>query len=62
MAARKSSVRCRADRESLKETRLIQADPELMREIRRGLRELKKGGGRTYTLEQLFPKRRKGAR
>jgi len=41
---------------------LIQADRELMREIRRGLREMNKGGGRIYTLEQLFPERRKGAR
>jgi prevent-host-death family protein len=40
--------------ESWKETRAIQSDPELMREIRRGLRELKKGGKR-YTFEQVFP-------
>ena len=41
--------------ESWKETRAIQSDRELMREIRRGLRELKKGRGKIYTLEQLFP-------
>jgi antitoxin YefM len=40
--------------ESWKETRAIQSDEELMKEIRRGLRELKKGGKR-YTIEQLFP-------
>ena len=40
--------------ESWKETRAIQSDKELMKEIRRGLRELKKGGKR-YTIEQLFP-------
>ena len=42
--------------ESWKETRAIQSDRELMKEIRRGLRELKKGGKR-YTIEQLFPER-----
>jgi antitoxin YefM len=42
--------------ESWKETRAIQSDKELMKEIRRGLRELKKGGKR-YTIEQLFPER-----
>jgi antitoxin YefM len=40
--------------ESWKETHAIQSDKELMKEIRRGLRELKKGGKR-YTIEQLFP-------
>ena len=43
--------------ESWKETRAIQSDREFMREIRRGLRELKKKRGRVYTLEQLFPER-----
>jgi antitoxin YefM len=43
--------------ESWKETREIQSDREFMREIRRGLRELKKKRGRIYTLEQLFPER-----
>jgi antitoxin YefM len=42
--------------ESWKETRAIQSDRELMKEIRRGLRELKKGG-RVYPIEQLFPDR-----
>ena len=42
--------------ESWTETRAIQSDRELMREIRRGLRELKKGGKR-YSFEQLFPGR-----
>ncbi len=42
--------------ESWKETRAIQSDRELMREIRRGLRQLKKGG-RIYTLEELLPER-----
>jgi len=42
--------------ESWKETRAIQSDRALMREIRKGLRELEKGG-RVYTLEQLFPHR-----
>ena len=40
--------------ESWKETRAIQADAQLMAEIRRGLRQLKKGG-RIYTLEELLP-------
>jgi antitoxin YefM len=42
--------------DSWKETRTIQSDRELMREIRRGLRELKKGG-KTYTYEQVFRER-----
>jgi prevent-host-death family protein len=40
--------------ESWKETRAIQSDRELMEEIQRGLRDLKKGG-RMYTLEELLP-------
>ena len=40
--------------ESWKETRAIQSDRELMAEIQRGRRELKKGG-RIYTLEELIP-------
>ena len=40
--------------ESWKETRAIQSDRALMKEIRQGLRELKKGG-RVYRVEQLFP-------
>jgi prevent-host-death family protein len=43
--------------ESWKETRAIKSNPELMREIRRGLRDLKKGRGRIYTIEQLFRER-----
>lgn len=41
--------------ESWKETRAIQSDRELVAEIRRGLRELKKGA-KIYTLEELIPK------
>jgi antitoxin YefM len=40
--------------ESWHETRAIQSDREFMDEIRRGLRDLKKGG-RIYTLEELLP-------
>jgi prevent-host-death family protein len=40
--------------ESWKETRAIRSDRELMAEIRRGLRQLKKGG-RIYTLQELIP-------
>jgi antitoxin YefM len=40
--------------EAWKETRAIQADPQLMAEIRRGLRQLRKGG-KIYTLEELLP-------
>jgi prevent-host-death family protein len=42
--------------ESWKETREIKSDRALMREIRRGLRDLRKGG-KVYTLEQLLPDR-----
>jgi len=42
--------------ESWKETRAIQSDRALMREIKRGLRELEKGA-RVYTLERLIPDR-----
>src|SRR2546422_6235332 len=38
--------------ESWKETRAVQSDRELMQEIRRGLRALRRGG-RIYTLEEL---------
>jgi antitoxin YefM len=41
--------------ESWKETRSVQGDRELVAEIRRGLRELRKGG-RLYTLEELISK------
>ncbi|MBI2197367.1 MAG: type II toxin-antitoxin system Phd/YefM family antitoxin [Candidatus Rokubacteria bacterium] len=40
--------------EGWKETRAIRSDRELMTEIRRGLRALKKKG-KTYTLEELVP-------
>jgi prevent-host-death family protein len=40
--------------EGWKETRAIQSDRELMAEIRRGLRGLRKKG-RIYTLEELIP-------
>ncbi len=42
--------------ESWKETRAVQSDRELMQEIRRGLRELRKVG-RIYTLENLMQER-----
>jgi prevent-host-death family protein len=41
------------DYEAWKETRAIQSDRELMAEIRRGLRALRKSG-RIYTLEELL--------
>jgi antitoxin YefM len=40
--------------EGWKETQAIRSDPELMAEIRRGLRALKRGG-KIYTLEELLP-------
>lgn len=40
--------------ESWKETREIMADKELMREIRAGVRALKRGKAKLYTLEELF--------
>ena len=40
--------------EGWKETRAIRSDRELMREIRRGLRGLRKKG-KIYTLEELIP-------
>jgi prevent-host-death family protein len=40
--------------EGWKETQAIRSDPELMAEIRRGLRMLKRGG-KIYTLEELLP-------
>ncbi len=42
--------------EGWKETHAIRGDRELMAEIRRGLRGLKKGG-KVYTLEELLPER-----
>jgi len=40
--------------EGWKETQAIRSDPELLAEIRRGLRTLKRGG-KIYTLEELLP-------
>lgn len=39
--------------EGWKETQAIRSDPELMAEIRRGLRALRRSG-KTYTLEELL--------
>jgi antitoxin YefM len=41
--------------ESWKETEAIRSDRELMKEIRRGLRALGRGG-KVYTLEELLPR------
>lgn len=41
--------------DSWRETQAIRSDPELMAEIRRGLRALKRGG-KIYTLEELLPR------
>lgn len=40
--------------DSWKETLEIQGDPELMREIRNGLRAMKSKKPKRYTLDQLF--------
>lgn len=40
--------------EGWKETQAIRSDRELMAEIRRGLRALRRGG-KTYTLEEILP-------
>ena len=40
--------------ESWKETQAIKADRSLMREIRAGLKALKSGKARVYTLDELF--------
>ena len=40
--------------ESWQETLAIYQDKKLMKEIRKGLRELKAGKGRAYTLDELF--------
>ena len=40
--------------EGWKETQAIRSDPELMAEIRRGLRALRRRGT-IYTLKELFP-------
>lgn len=40
--------------ESWRETITVQSDAELMDEIKEGLKELKKGRAKLYTLEELF--------
>ena len=40
--------------ESLKETAIIRSDPDLMADIKRGLRELKQKKTKLYTLEELL--------
>jgi antitoxin YefM len=40
--------------EGWKETQAVRSDPELMAEIQRGLRGLKRGA-KIYTLEELLP-------
>jgi len=40
--------------DSWKETFAVRGDPELMAEIRRGLRALKDGKAKLYTLEELL--------
>ena len=40
--------------ESLKETIAVRSDEALMREIREGLRDLKRKKARLYTLQELF--------
>lgn len=40
--------------ESLKETTAIRSDAALMREIKEGLKDLKRGKAKLYTLDELF--------
>ena len=40
--------------ESLKETVVVRSDDNLMRDIRQGLRDLKRRKAKLYTLEELF--------
>ncbi len=40
--------------ESLKETVAVRSDEHLMRDIRKGLRDLRRKKARLYTLEELF--------
>ncbi len=42
------------DFDSLKETIAVRSDAALMREIKEGLRDLKRKKARLYTLEELF--------
>ena len=43
-----------SDFESWKETATVRADVDLTAEIRRGLRALKRGKAKLYTLDELF--------
>jgi len=40
--------------DSLKETNAVRSDAALMREIKEGLKDLKRGKAKLYTLEELF--------
>ena len=40
--------------ESLKETNVVRSDAALMREIKEGLKDLRRGKAKLYTLEELF--------
>jgi prevent-host-death family protein len=40
--------------DSWKETLAVRADPDLMKEIKKGVGALKKGRARLYTLDELF--------
>ncbi len=40
--------------ENWRETTAIRSDPDLIKEIKAGLRSLKKGKARIYTLQKLF--------
>ena len=40
--------------ESLKETNAVRSDAAMMREIKEGLKDLKRGKAKLYTLEELF--------
>lgn len=52
---RPAAVMVSADEfDSWKETMAVRADPELTTEIRKGLRSLKAGKARLYTLEELL--------
>jgi prevent-host-death family protein len=45
--------------ESLKETISVRSDVSLMEEIKKGLRALKAGKARLYTLDELFQKNKR---
>jgi hypothetical protein len=42
------------ENEGWKETQAVRSDPDLMKEIKKGLRAFEKGRARLYTLEELF--------